>query len=60
MRLSIIIPVYNEIKTLEKIINKIINIKKINKQIIIVDDGSSDGTRQLIKSKIASRVNKVI
>lgn len=60
MKLSIIIPVYNEIKTLEKIINKIVNIKKINKQIIIVDDGSTDGTRQLIKSKIASKVNRVI
>jgi len=60
MKLSIIIPVYNEIKTLEKIINKILNIKKINKQIIIVDDGSTDGTRQLIKSTIASKVNRVI
>ena len=60
MKLSIIMPVYNEIKTLEKIINKILNIKKINKQIIIVDDGSTDGTRQLIKSRIASKVNRVI
>jgi dolichol-phosphate mannosyltransferase len=60
MKLSIIIPVYNEIKTLEKIINKIINLKKIDKQIIVVDDGSTDGTQQLIKSKIASKVSKVI
>jgi glycosyltransferase involved in cell wall biosynthesis len=60
MKLSIIIPVYNEIKTLEKIINKIINLKKIDKQIIIVDDGSTDGSRQLIKSKIVSKVSKVI
>lgn len=60
MKLSIIIPVYNELKTLEKIINKIINLKKIDKQIIVVDDGSTDGTQQLIKSKIASKVSKVI
>tara|TARA_B110000503_G_C7062139_1_gene377131 strand:+ start:394 stop:1092 length:699 start_codon:yes stop_codon:yes gene_type:complete len=60
VNISIIIPVYNEIKTLEKIIKKIIKIKKINKQIIIVDDGSEDGTRELIKSKIASKVDRVI
>ena len=60
MKLSIIIPVYNEIKTLEKIINKIINLKEIDKQVIVVDDGSTDGSRQLIKSKIVSKVSKVI
>ena len=39
MKLSIIIPVYNEIKTIEKLINKIIKLK-IKKQLIVVDDGS--------------------
>ena len=42
--LSIIIPVYNETRTIEKILNKIIKLK-LNKQIIIVDDNSTDGTK---------------
>lgn len=51
-RLSIIIPVYNEEKTLQTIINKIINLKLINnikKEIIIIDDGSFDNSKNIIK-----------
>ncbi len=50
MRLSIIIPVYNEINTIETIINKILNVKINNKEIIIVDDFSKDGTREKLLS----------
>ena len=39
--LSIIIPVYNEVKTIDKVIAKISKIKNIKKQIIIIDDGSN-------------------
>ena len=50
--LTIIIPVYNEKKTILKIINKIKNLKKLSKQIIVVDDYSIDGTREiLLKNK---------
>tara|TARA_B100000401_G_C52792810_1_gene714319 strand:- start:1215 stop:1907 length:693 start_codon:yes stop_codon:yes gene_type:complete len=48
MKLSIIIPCYNEKKTIEKIVSKIIKIK-IDKEIIIIDDCSNDGTREIIK-----------
>jgi len=46
MKLSIIIPVYNEYKTIEDLVNKVIgvNIGEIKKEIIIVDDGSKDKT----------------
>lgn len=47
--LSIIIPVYNEVKTIDKVIAKISKIKNIKKQIIIVDDGSTDGTTKKLK-----------
>ena len=58
--LTIIIPVYNEINTIEQIIDKINKIKFIKKEIILVDDYSIDGTRELIKSKIFSKVDKII
>lgn len=48
MILSIIIPVYNEKNNILKIIEKVINVK-IDKEIIIIDDGSTDGTREILK-----------
>lgn len=49
-KLSIIIPVYNEIATLEKIITRVEMVRlPVEKEIIIVDDGSTDGSRELLK-----------
>lgn len=51
MKLSIIIPIYNEENTLKKILNKIENVNiGIDKEIIIVDDFSTDGTRKILKT----------
>ena len=47
--LSIIIPIYNERKTIKIIIDKIQKIKGIKKQIIAVDDGSTDGSDKILK-----------
>ena len=60
--LSIIVPVYNEKKYIKSILKKLIGLKKIKKQIIIVDDGSSDGTTDIIKSEFTESkfVNKII
>ena len=49
MKVSIIIPVYNEKKTIISLLQKVLSIKDISKQIIIVDDGSNDGSTDLIK-----------
>jgi len=46
--LSVIIPVYNEAGTLNQILHKIASVK-VDKEIIIVDDGSDDGTVELLK-----------
>ena len=58
--LSIIIPCFNEKKSLLRLISKIKKIKNIKKQIILVDDGSTDGTSELIKKKLINKVDKVI
>ena len=52
MRLSVIVCVFNEIKTIEKILRKIDNVKlqnNIQKEIIIIDNNSSDGTKEFLK-----------
>lgn len=51
-KLSIIIPVYNEERTLSEILSKIehVNLGDWEKEIVIVDDFSTDGTRSLLKS----------
>jgi glycosyltransferase involved in cell wall biosynthesis len=48
MKLSVIIPVYNEVNGVEKIINTVKNVP-IDKEIIVVDDFSTDGTRDKLK-----------
>ena len=49
MKLSIIIPCYNEKKTIEKVVKNILSFCDFNKEIIIVDDGSTDGSVEIIK-----------
>jgi len=51
-KLSILIPVFNEKHTIELIIEEVLNSKipsGLEKEIIIVDDGSKDGTREILK-----------
>ena len=57
--LTILIPCYNEKNTIIKIISKIKK-QKIKKQIIIIDDCSTDGTRLILKSKLKTKVNTII
>lgn len=60
MKLSIIIPCYNEKESLQKLISLVKNSPVSNKEIILVDDGSIDGTKELIKEKIEAEVDRVI
>ena len=58
MKLSVIIPVYNEEKTIKEIIDKVKKVD-LNKEIIIVDDGSTDHTKEILR-KIENNKIKVI
>ena len=60
MLISIIIPVYNEKETLPEIIDLVDADKNVTKEVIIIDDYSVDGTRELIKNNISQRVSKII
>lgn len=50
MKLSIVIPVYNEKNTVLKIIQQVQDVKlEMEKEIILIDDGSTDGTRDILE-----------
>jgi glycosyltransferase involved in cell wall biosynthesis len=51
--LSILIPVYNEIATLGKVIDAVRAVP-IDKELVVVDDGSTDGTREWLR-EVAAR-----
>lgn len=60
MKLSVVIPCYNEVTTIEAIVDAVWNSSYQPKEIIIVDDGSSDGTREKLAGPIAARVDRLI
>lgn len=58
MRLSVLIPAYNEAATLAEVVERVIAVD-VEKEIIIIDDGSSDGTWDVIQ-ELAARWPEVI
>ena len=53
MKLSVVIPVYNEIDTLEEILSRVMAVD-IEKEVICVDDGSTDGSREWLVERAES------
>jgi len=60
MKLSIVIPCFNEINTIESIIAAVQRSPITDQEIIIVDDYSTDGTRALLEQELAQRVDCVM
>jgi glycosyltransferase involved in cell wall biosynthesis len=62
MKLTIVIPCYNEIRTIDNIIDAVRQSPYPDKEIIVVDDGSRDGTVEKLRSEIdgSGRVHQVI
>ena len=52
MKISILIPCYNEANTIKDLLIKVNNQKKIDKEIIIIDDSSTDETKKILKNEL--------
>ena len=59
MNVSILIPVYNEEKTIKEILRRVLAMKIVS-EIVIVDDGSVDGTRDILKGFNQKEIIKVV
>lgn len=58
--LTIVIPCYNEENNIYNLVKKVLESPVPNKEIIIVDDKSTDGTHEILENKIKPLVSKII
>ena len=59
-KLTVVIPCYNEKDSIHTIVNKVLAAPIENKEIIIVDDKSTDGTSEILDREIAPLVSRII
>ena len=59
MKISIIVPIYNEEKTINKLIDKVkeVNLENFTKEIIVINDGSTDNTANIVGNLINQNIN---
>jgi glycosyltransferase involved in cell wall biosynthesis len=57
--LSVVIPVYNEIKTVESLLERVREVS-VRVEVIVVDDGSTDGTRDLLPRLEGTLIDKLV
>jgi glycosyltransferase involved in cell wall biosynthesis len=60
MNLSVIIPCYNEVSSIEQVVQSVIDMIGEEGEIIIVDDFSMDGTREMLEKNINGKLTRVI
>jgi len=62
MKLSIVIPCYNERHTIRALVDRVraVDLGDVEKEIVIVDDCSRDGTRDLLRTEIAPLVDQIV
>ncbi len=60
MKLSVVIPVYNEASTIRQIIDEVKSAPVEDIEVIVVDDYSTDGTRDVLRSEIEPMVDEVV
>ena len=60
MKVSVVIPCFNERDTIEQVVNSVRNSPVQDIEIIVVDDGSTDGTIDVLKEKVAGLADQII
>jgi glycosyltransferase involved in cell wall biosynthesis len=60
VRVSIVIPCFNEEKTVEALVEAVRASELPDKEIVLVDDASTDGTWEIISTKLAGRIDRVL
>lgn len=60
MKLSVVIPCYNERKTIESIVSAVRAVSLPEIEIIVVDDFSTDGTTEILREKLGAEVDRII
>ena len=60
MKISILIPCYNEESTIKKIIENINKKIEFKKEIIVIDDGSTDRTRTILQKELKNQITHLI
>ena len=60
MKLSVVVPCFNERHTVEALLAAVIRAPVEDKEIIVVDDCSTDGTRELLKDSLAGMVDLLL
>ncbi len=60
MKLSVIIPCYNEKQTILQLVDAVLNSPYADKEIVVVDDGSTDGTVDILSESVEPLVDKVV
>ena len=58
--LSVVIPCYNEKDNIEALVNRVLKSPVPHMEIIVVDDCSKDGTRDILETKIKPLVSKIV
>ncbi len=59
-KLSVVIPCYNELATLERVVDRVRATPVKDVEIVVVDDCSTDGTRDLLRDKLEAVVDRVV
>ncbi|WP_262590259.1 glycosyltransferase family 2 protein [Candidatus Pelagibacter communis] len=60
LKLSVLIPCFNEIRTIQEILQKVRNYKGLDIEVIVIDDFSNDGTREKLNNELAYLINIII
>ena len=60
MKVSVVIPCFDERDTIEQVVNSVRNSPVQDIEIIVVDDGSTDGTIDVLKEKVAGMADQII